>query len=127
MSELVEKIDNLKNQIDNMKEGLENTFKKRMHHTSEPGTYSGRYDRRSFEEYLKHFNKWANANDLTVEDCVRRLPIYLVGDAARVYDSLPNARKNVWKTLCDILAERFKRPEYVEKLIEDLNERKQNR
>jgi hypothetical protein len=77
--------------------------------------YRGRYDKRSFDEFIELFNKGANFNGWTPEDCCLKLPMYLVEAAAEVYNTLINTEKTVWKTLVDTLAKKFKIPENVER------------
>uniref|UniRef100_A0A914E902 RNA-directed DNA polymerase n=1 Tax=Acrobeloides nanus TaxID=290746 RepID=A0A914E902_9BILA len=77
--------------------------------------YRGRYDKRSFDEFIELFNKGANFNGWTPEDCCLKLPVYLIEGAAEVYNKLTNVEKTVWKTLVDTLAKKFRIPENVER------------
>lgn len=69
--------------------------------------FQGRSDPRTFQAFIREFNKMGSALSWSEEEMTKMLPLYLSENEQVQYDSLPDATKKVWKTLVDELAKRF--------------------
>lgn len=66
--------------------------------------YTGRHDKRSWQNFIKEFNKAGTSYRWQNPDLCRNLPIFLKNEAAAIYDSLSDATKNDWRQLTDAIA-----------------------
>ena len=66
--------------------------------------YTGRLDKRSWQNFIREFNKVGTSYKWQAADLCRNLPIFLKSEAAAIYDSLENATKNDWGLLTDAIA-----------------------
>ncbi|CAD5230430.1 unnamed protein product [Bursaphelenchus xylophilus] len=69
--------------------------------------YVGREDPRAFVTFLRQFRRFANNHGFTPEERLARLPAYHAGDAAEVYESLPEAAKTDFTVLTHELSKQF--------------------
>lgn len=66
--------------------------------------FIGRHDPKTWRQFLKDWNKAANACGFTEFRCCQFLPLYLKLEALSFYESLDDATKHDWKALCDAIA-----------------------
>lgn len=66
--------------------------------------YSGKMDKRSFQSFIREFNKVGTAYRWRKEELCRNLPIFLKGEASAIYDGVADAKKNNWEDLVDEIA-----------------------
>ena len=69
--------------------------------------FTGSTDKRTFQTFVRDFNKVATSMGWTPQDACRHLPIYLRNEASAVYDTLGDNIKKVWQDLLDELAKKF--------------------
>jgi hypothetical protein len=87
--------------------------------------YEGRLDKRSFQTFMKQFNKIGTAYSWSSADCCRHLPLYLKGEAAAIYDALSTTDKSNWNRLVDGVAQALASGDTVYSYRRQLHARKQ--
>ena len=69
--------------------------------------YSGTTDKRSFQTFIRQFNKVGTSYGWDEADMCRHLPVHLKGEASATYDELGTDVKANWQDLADNLAQKF--------------------
>jgi hypothetical protein len=70
-------------------------------------TFSGRNNEKSFQAFVKEFNRIGNASGWNEASSTQILPSCLRGEAAAIYENLSDAEKINWRTLLDSLAQKL--------------------
>lgn len=82
----------------------ENVAKMGNHPPINLAPFVGKMDKRSFQSFIKEFNKIGTAYKWKKEELCRNLPIFLKGEASAIYDNVSNAKKENWQELVDEIA-----------------------
>lgn len=76
-------------------------------------TFSGRSDSKDFIEFVKEFNKVANALGWTEKRSCQIIGICFKGEASVIYEAVEDATKKNWRKLLEELAIKFRRSDSV--------------
>ena len=69
--------------------------------------YVGRGDKRSFQIFIKEFNKLGTSYGWSNRDLCKHVPMYFKNEASAIYDELTDAQKRDWTELVDEMASKL--------------------